>query len=301
MTYGQGFMTQFKGVYTALITPFTASGVVDERAFADFVEWQIGQGVHGLVPVGTTGESPTLSHEEHNRVIDICVEVSKGRVPVMAGTGSNSTDEAIMTTKHAQKAGADGVLVVAPYYNKPTQEGLYRHFKAINDAVEIPIIMYNIPGRSVVNMTDDTIARLAELPNIVGLKDATGDLTRPLTLRAKLAGRPFQLLSGEDMTATAFNVSGGQGCISVASNIAPKLCADLQDACARGDYVSALTLQDKLFELVAAMFCETSPAPAKYAASLLKKCLPGLRLPLVEASDGAKKQVQQALKNLHLL
>lgn len=290
----------FQGVYTALITPFTAKGAVDEKAFQDFVEWQIEQGIHGLVPCGTTGESPTLTHEEHNRVIDLCVEVSRGRVPVMAGTGSNSTDEAIMTSRHAKKAGADSVLIVAPYYNKPTQEGIYQHFKAINDAVEIPIILYNVPGRSVVNISDDTITRLAELPNIVGLKDATGDLARPYTLRAKLK-KPFQLFSGEDMTAVAFNVSGGHGCISVASNIAPKACAEVQNACAKFDYVSALTLQDKLVELNDILFCETSPSPVKYAASLIGKCQPNLRLPLVEVSDSSKDKIKKILSKLSLL
>ncbi len=290
----------FQGVYTALITPFTAKGAVDEKAFQDFVEWQIEQGIHGLVPCGTTGESPTLTHEEHNRVIDLCVEVSKGRVPVMAGTGSNSTDEAIMTTRHAKKAGADSVLIVAPYYNKPTQEGIYQHFKAINDAVEIPIILYNVPGRSVVNISDDTIARLAELPNIVGLKDATGDLSRPYTLRAKLK-KPFQLFSGEDMTAVAFNVSGGHGCISVASNIIPKACAEVQNSCAKFDYVSALTLQDKLVELNDILFCETSPMPVKYAASLMGKCQPNLRLPLIEVSDSSKDKIKKILSKLSLL
>lgn len=296
---------QFKGVYTALITPFTASGTVDEQAFGDFVEWQIEQGVHGLVPCGTTGESPTLSHEEHNRVIELCVEVARGRVPVMAGTGSNSTDEAIMTTRHAKKVGADGVLIVTPYYNKPTQEGIYQHFKAINDAVEIPIILYNVPSRSVVNMSDDTIARLAELTNIVGLKDATGDLARPYTLRKKLQGAklksPFQMLSGEDMTAVAFNVSGGQGVISVASNIIPKACAAVQEACFTGDYAKALELQDKLTELNAVMFCETSPAPAKYAAYLMGKFLPNLRLPLVTASELSQKEIRKVLSDFHLL
>lgn len=296
----------FKGIYTALITPFTAQGTVDEQAFQDFVEWQIEQGVHGLVPCGTTGESPTLTHDEHNRVIDLCVEVAQknkkgwGRVPVMAGTGSNSTDEAIMTTRHAKMAGADGALIVAPYYNKPTQEGLYQHFKAINDAVDIPIILYNVPARSIVNISDDTIARLAELPNIVGLKDATGDLARPYSLRAKLKNK-FCLLSGEDMTAVAFNVSGGQGCISVASNIMPKACAEIQEICFKGDYVSALTKQDVLTELNAVLFCETSPAPVKYAASLMKKCLPNLRLPLVEVSESSQKEIERILSNLRLL
>lgn len=290
----------FKGVYTALITPFTAKGTVDEAAFQKFVEWQIEQGVHGLVPCGTTGESPTLTHEEHNRVIDLCVEVARGRIPVMAGTGSNSTDEAIMTTRHAKKAGADCVLVVAPYYNKPTQEGLYQHFKAINDAVDIPIILYNVPGRTIVDIKDETIARLAELPNIVGLKDATGDLARPYTLRAKLK-KDFCLLSGEDMTAVAFNVSGGQGCISVASNIMPKACAEVQEACLKKDYVSALTLHDRLVVLNSVLFCETSPAPVKYAASLMGKCLANLRLPLVGVSESSQKEIEKILNNLRLL
>ena len=237
-----------KGIYTALITPFK-NGKVDEEGFAAFVEWQVAQGVHGLVPCGTTGESPTLTHDEHNRVIDICIEVAKGRVPVMAGTGSNSTDEAIMTTRHAHQSGADAALIVAPYYNKPTQEGLYQHFKAINDAVEIPLIIYNIPGRSGVNITDDTLARLSSLSNIVGVKDATGDLARVHTLRAKLNMRssaaeaaplnappkPLALMSGEDMTAVAFNAIGGQGCISVTSNIMPARCAEIQNLCLKGD------------------------------------------------------------------
>jgi 4-hydroxy-tetrahydrodipicolinate synthase len=288
-----------KGIYTALITPF-ANGKVDEKAFQSFVEWQIKEGVHGLVPCGTTGESPTLTHEEHNRVIDLTIEVAKGRVPVMAGTGSNSTEEAIMTTRHAQKAGADSALIVAPYYNKPTQEGLYRHFKAIHDAVEIPIIVYNIPGRSGVNITDETLARLAELPRIAGVKDATGDLARPYTLRNRVKG-PFALFSGEDMTAVAFNVSGGQGCISVSSNIAPRACAEVQNACLSGDYVRAAKLQDALVPLHSVMFCETSPGPVKFAASLLDKCKPDLRLPLVEPGEESKNHIRQVLKNLRLL
>lgn len=294
-----------KGTYTALITPFTEKGEIDEKAFQDFVEWQIEQGVHGLVPCGTTGESPTLTHEEHNRVIALCVEAARGRVPVMAGTGSNSTDEAIMTTRYAKEAGADSVLVVAPYYNKPTQEGIYQHFKAINDAVDIPVILYNVPGRTIVNMDDDTITRLAKLSNIVGLKDATGDLARPYTLRAKLkeenVEKPFYLFSGEDMTAVAFNVSGGCGCISVASNIVPKECAQIQEKCFSGDYVSALTLQDKLVELNKVLFCETSPSPVKYAAHLLGKTRPNPRLPLVVASKAAQENIKNSLINLGLL
>jgi 4-hydroxy-tetrahydrodipicolinate synthase len=290
----------FKGIYTALITPFK-DGKVDEKAFQSFVEWQIEQGVHGLVPCGTTGESPTLTHDEHNRVIDLCVEVARGRVKVIAGTGSNSTDEAIMTTRHAKKAGADGALIVAPYYNKPTQEGLYQHFKAINDAVELPIILYNVPGRTVVDIKDDTIARLAQLSNIVGLKDATGDLARVYTLREKLAGKAFQLLSGEDMTAVSFNATGGQGCISVSSNIAPKACAQVQEACISGDFAKAHALNVQLAPLHDVMFCETSPGPLKYAASLMGKCSPALRLPLVEPSAASKALVEKVLLSLHLI
>lgn len=290
---------QFKGIYTALITPFK-NGKVDESAFQAFVEWQIREGVHGLVPCGTTGESPTLSHEEHKRVVELCVEAAAGKVPVMAGTGSNSTDEAIMLTRHAKKAGASGALVVAPYYNKPTQEGLFQHYKAIHDACELPIIIYNIPGRSVVNITDETLARLAQLPRIAGVKDATGDLARPYTLRA-LVKKPLQLLSGEDMTAVAFNASGGQGCISVASNIVPRQCALVQEACLSGDFTRALALHDPLTELNQALFCETSPVPVKFAAQLLGKCSDDVRLPLVTPSDTTKTRMTQALKNLRLL
>jgi 4-hydroxy-tetrahydrodipicolinate synthase len=290
----------FKGIYTALITPFK-DGKVDEKAFQSFVEWQIEQGVHGLVPCGTTGESPTLTHDEHNRVIDLCVEVARGRVKVIAGTGSNSTDEAIMTTRHAKKAGADGALIVAPYYNKPTQEGLYQHFKAIANAVDIPVILYNVPGRTVVDIKDDTIARLAELSNIVGLKDATGDLARVYTLRQKLEGKPFALLSGEDMTAVSFNATGGQGCISVSSNIAPKACAAVQEACLAGDFARAHQLNEALAPLHDAMFCETSPGPVKFAAARMGKCDPSLRLPLVEPAQASKERVEKVLLSLRLI
>jgi 4-hydroxy-tetrahydrodipicolinate synthase len=289
----------FKGIYTALITPFK-DGKVDENAFQSFVQWQMDEGVHGLVPCGTTGESPTLSHEEHNRVVELCVEVAKGKVPVMAGTGSNSTEEAIMMTQYAQKAGADAALIVAPYYNKPSQEGLFQHFKAIHDAVDLPIVVYNIPGRSVVNITDDTLARLSELPNIAGVKDATGDLARVYTLRSKIK-RKLALLSGEDMTAIAFNASGGQGCISVSSNIVPKRCAEIQQACLQGDFVKALELNDPLVPLHSAMFCETSPAPVKYAAHLLGKCDPDVRLPLVGLQQESKNHITEMLNKLRLL
>lgn len=288
----------FQGIYTALITPFK-NGKLDERAFQDFVAWQIREGVHGLVPCGTTGESPTLSNDEHKRVIDLCIEAAKGKVPIMAGTGSNSTEKAIAMTRYAKKAGADGALVVAPYYNKPTQEGLYRHYKALS-AVGLPIVVYNIPGRSGVNISDDTLARLAELPNIVGVKDATADLARPYTLRHKLK-KKFALLSGEDMTAVAFNASGGVGCVSVSSNIAPKACAAVQNACLKGDYGKALALHDKLVPLHDIMFCETNPGPVKYAASLMGKCRPDLRLPLAELGAGNKKRLRAALKSLRLI
>lgn len=289
----------FKGIYTALVTPF-AEGRVDEKAFQALVEWQVAEGVHGLVPCGTTGESPTLTHGEHNRIVELCIEAAAGRVKVMAGTGSNSTDEAIALTAHAKKAGADAALVVAPYYNKPTQEGLYRHYKAIADSVDIPIVIYNIPGRSVVNLTDDTLARLAELPNIVGVKDATGDLARPYTLRAK-ARKKLALFSGEDMTAVAFNASGGVGCISVSSNVAPRRCAEIQTLCLAGDFVKALALHDELVSLHDIMFCETSPGPVKFALSLMGKCRPDLRLPLVEPSQSSKDRIGQVLKSLRLL
>ncbi|MCE2927712.1 MAG: 4-hydroxy-tetrahydrodipicolinate synthase [Rickettsiales bacterium] len=289
----------FQGVYTALVTPF-AGGNVDEKAFQNLVEWQITEGIHGLVPCGTTGESPTLSHEEHNRVIALCVEVAKGRVPVMAGTGSNSTEEAIMLTKHAKEAGASGALIVAPYYNKPTQAGLYAHYKAIHDAVDIPIVIYNIPGRSGINITDETLAKLAELPRIVGLKDATGDLARPYTLRAKLK-KNIDLLSGEDMTAVAFNASGGVGCISVSSNIAPRACAEVQNACLKGDYVGALKLHDPLVTLHDVMFIETNPVPVKFALSLMGRCKPDLRLPLAPLSEASQKAMSEVLKNLRLI
>jgi len=289
----------FKGIYTALITPFKG-GKVDESAFQSFVEWQINEGIHGLVPCGTTGESPTLSHEEHKRVVELCIEAASGRVPVMAGTGSNSTDEAIMMTLHAKKAGAASALIVAPYYNKPTQEGLYQHYKAIHDATEFPLIIYNIPGRSVVNISDDTLARLSELPFIVGVKDATGDLARPYTLRAKQK-KQLQLFSGEDMTAIPFIAAGGHGCISVTSNLMPKQCAQVQEACKSGNYAKAAELHEPLVPLHSVLFCETSPAPVKFAASLMGKCNAELRLPLVEPSAENKLQLTQVLKKLHLL
>jgi 4-hydroxy-tetrahydrodipicolinate synthase len=284
----------FKGSIVALLTPFR-NGAVDERAFQDFVEWQIAQGTHGLVPCGTTGESPTLSHSEHKRVVALCVEAAKRRVPVIAGTGSNSTAEAIDFTRHAKSAGADAALIVCPYYNRPTQEGLYRHFQAIHDAVELPIIIYNIPIRTAVDMSVATMARLAKLSNIVGVKDATNDLARPLRTRQAI-GPDFCMLSGEDVTALAFNAQGGVGCISVTANAAPRACADMQEAWQKGDIARATRINDRLAALHDALFVETSPAPVKYAASLLGKATSEVRSPLVAASAEAQAKVQQAMR-----
>ena len=289
----------FRGSITALITPFK-DGQVDQAAFQSFVEWQIGEGTQGLVPVGTTGESPTLSHDEHKRVVELCIEAAGGRVPVMAGAGSNSTEEAIALTRHAKRAGADAALVVTPYYNKPTQEGLYAHFKAIAEAVDIPIFIYNIPGRSVVNMSVEIMARLAELPNIVGVKDATGDLTRPSLQRLK-CGADFIQLSGEDGTALGFNAHGGVGCISVAANVAPRLVSQFQNATLQGNYAAALELQDRLMPLHSALFVETSPSPVKYAASLLGKCREDVRLPLVQVTQPTRQIVRAAMEHAGLL
>jgi len=289
----------FKGSITALLTPFKA-GKVDEKAYQSLVDWQIKEGTQGFVPCGTTGESPTLSHEEHNRVVELCVEVAKGRAFVIAGAGSNSTDEAISLTRHAKAAGADAALHVTPYYNKPTQEGLYRHFHAIAEAVDIPIIIYNIPARSVVNMTTETMARLAKHPNIVGVKDATADLVRPVKTRLAI-GADFCQLSGEDATAIPFLAQGGHGCISVTSNVAPRLCADLQNAWAAGDYAAAYKINDLLMPLHDAMFIETSPGPVKYAAGLMGLCSDELRLPLCGIADSSKGAVRDALNHVGIL
>ncbi|SMF75221.1 4-hydroxy-tetrahydrodipicolinate synthase [Azospirillum oryzae] len=289
----------FHGSIVALLTPFKG-GKVDEKAFQSFVEWQVAQGTHGLVPCGTTGESPTLSHEEHNRVVELCIEAAGGKVPVMAGTGSNSTDEAIALTRHAKQAGAQAALVVTPYYNKPSQEGLYQHFKAIHDAADLPIFIYNIPGRSVVDMSVATMARLAKLPNIVGVKDATADLSRPSRLLQEV-GPDFIQLSGEDATALGFNAQGGVGCISVTANIAPALCSAMQTAWAKGDLKEAFRLRDVLSPLHDSMFVETSPAPVKFAASLLGLGSDEVRLPLVPASETARAAVRGAMTKAGLL
>lgn len=289
----------FSGSLVALITPFE-NGSIDENAFQSFVEWQIGEGTHGLVPTGTTGESPTLDHDEHKRVVELCIEAAKGKVPVIAGTGSNSTAEAIELTQHAKDAGADAALVVTPYYNKPTQEGLYQHYKMIVDAVDLPVIIYNIPGRSVVDMSVATMARLAKLPNIVGVKDATCDLARPLESRLAIEGE-FCQLSGEDATIGAFLGQGGDGCISVTANVAPKLCSTLHTAWQGRDLDTFAAVRDQLMPLHNALFCETSPGPVKYAASLLGKSSEYCRPPIVPIAESSKTAVRDAMVSVGLL
>src|SRR5215471_12382116 len=294
-----GTRTSFRGSFTALVTPFQ-NGTIDEKAFRALVVRQIDEGTNGLVPVGTTGESPTLSHDEHKQVVEWCIAEARGRVPVIAGAGSNSTREAIDLAQHAEKAGADGVLVVTPYYNKPTQEGLYQHFKAVNDAVGIPIIIYNIPSRSVIDMSVDTMKRLFDLKNIAGVKDATASMVRVSQQRAAM-GPDFNQLSGEDATALGFMAHGGHGCISVTANVAPRLCAEFQNACLRGDYGTALKLQDKLMPLHTALFIETNPAPAKFALSVLGKCAETVRLPLVPVADKTRTAVREAMVHAGLV
>ncbi len=290
---------QFRGSLTALVTPFK-EGRVDEDAFGRLVDWQIESGTHGLVPVGTTGESPTLSHAEHGRVVELCVEAARGRVPVIAGAGSNSTMEAVSFARHAEGAGASGVLVVVPYYNRPNQEGLFQHFKAVNDAIGIPIVIYNIPARSVVDMTTETMKRLYALPNIVGVKDATANLGRVSLQRHEL-GPDFIQLSGEDMTALAYNAAGGHGCISVTSNVAPRACAALQTACLNGDYAGALRLQDSLVPLHAALFLEPNPAGPKFALSCLGRMREDVRSPMVALTGPTRSTIRGAMAHAGLL
>jgi 4-hydroxy-tetrahydrodipicolinate synthase len=290
----------FKGSLVALITPMRADGSVDEKAYAALVDWQIKEGTNGVVPVGTTGESPTLSHAEHRRVVEIALEVAKGRVPVIAGTGSNSTEEAIELTRHAKEAGADAALVVTPYYNKPTQEGMFLHFSAIADSVDLPIIIYNIPPRSVVDMSVETMARLAKHRNVIGVKDATANLTRPLHTR-RACGDSFCQLSGEDHTALAFNAVGGVGCISVTANVAPRLCSEMQTAWADGRVGQAMALQNRLLPLHDALFSETSPAPVKFAASLLGISSERCRLPLAPIMEATRARVKAAMTEVGLL
>jgi 4-hydroxy-tetrahydrodipicolinate synthase len=289
----------FRGSIVALITPFS-DGAFDESAYRALIDWQIHEGTEALVPCGTTGESPTLDHGEHKRVVEVCIDAADGRVPVIAGTGSNSTAEAIELTRHAKQAGATAALVVTPYYNKPTQEGLFRHYRAIAEAVDLPIIIYNIPPRSVIDMSVETMARLAKLPNIVGVKDATADLTRPIRTRLAI-GKNFYQLSGEDSTAVPFLAAGGHGCISVAANVAPALCAEMQGAWRRGDLAAAMALQDKLMPLHGALFCESNPGPVKYAASLLGRSSAETRLPLAPLSEASKETVRRAMTAVGLI
>jgi len=290
----------FKGSYVALITPMRPDGALDEAAFSAFVDWQIQQGTNGIVPVGTTGESPTLSHDEHRRIVEIAVEVAAGRVPVIAGAGSNSTAEAIELTRHAKQAGADAALVVTPYYNKPTQQGMLLHYTAIADAVDLPIVIYNIPSRSVVDMSVEIMALLARHHNIVGLKDSTANLARPLHTR-RACGADFVQMSGEDHTALAFKAAGGHGCISVTGNLAPRLCSEMHRAWEHNETDKAITLQDRLLALHDALFAETSPGPVKYGASLLGHGSEHCRLPLAPVSDSTRAQVRAAMLDTGLL
>ena len=290
----------FNGSYTALITPF-ANGKVDEAAFRKLVDFQIENGTHGLVPVGTTGESPTLSHEEHDRVVEMCIEQAAGRVPVIAGAGSNSTAEAVRLAKHAAAAGADGVLIVSPYYNKPTQEGLYRHFTAVAEAVDVAVIVYDIPGRSIVRVSDDNLARMTQdFSNIAGIKDATTDVGRPPRI-TNAVGSGFAQLSGEDATTLPYLAGGGHGAISVTSNIAPRQMADMHNAWQAGDVATAQEINLRMIEVHDAMFCEASPGPVKYAAELLGICRAETRLPLCEIADASKARVEAALRGAGLM
>ncbi|WP_339860880.1 4-hydroxy-tetrahydrodipicolinate synthase [Paremcibacter congregatus] len=289
-----------RGSITALVTPFL-NGQVDEKAFRKLVNWQIEEGIHGLVPCGTTGESPTLTHAEHNRVTEICIEEAAGRVPVVAGCGSNSTREAISLLSHAKEAGADAALIAMPYYNKPSQEGLFQHFKALNDAVDLPLVIYNIPGRSVVDMSVSTMSRcFDELKNVIGVKDATGNVAR-VPMQRMAMGPDFIQLSGEDQTALGFNVHGGVGCISVASNVAPKMMSEFQNLCLAGDFVAALAIQDKFTDLHHALFVEPNPGPVKYAMELLGICSADMRLPMTPITDEAKVLIEAALVKAELL
>ncbi|MGB1918779.1 MAG: 4-hydroxy-tetrahydrodipicolinate synthase [Candidatus Puniceispirillales bacterium] len=289
----------FWGSYVALVTPFS-NGVVDEAAFRKLVSWQIDQGTNGLIPVGTTGESPTLSHDEHKQVVELCIDEAAGRVPVIAGAGSNATAEAVDFVRHASQAGADAVLVVTPYYNKPTQNGLMRHYEAVADASDVPVVIYDIPGRSVVSMDIDTMVALAEHDNITGVKDSSQDLSRP-TMLANAIGSGFSLLSGEDGTALPFRAAGGHGCISVTANIAPRLLSDMHAAWDKGDIAEAMAINARLMPLHSAMFCETSPGPVKYAASLLGMGSADMRLPMTSISDASKQTIKQVMQQLELI
>ncbi|MES2033566.1 MAG: 4-hydroxy-tetrahydrodipicolinate synthase [Pseudomonadota bacterium] len=284
----------FRGAFTALITPFR-DGAMDEDAFVALVERQIAGGIHGLVPAGTTGETSTLSHEEHKRVVELCVNTARGRVPVIAGAGSNSTSEAIDLARHAKTVGADAVLVVAPYYNRPSQEGLYRHYEAINDAVQIPVITYNVPGRTVVDISNDTFERLAKLPNIVGVKDATADLTR-ISIQRLTCGDEWVLLTGDDPTGLGYMAHGGHGAISVTSNVAPEAVATFYNACMARDWETALYWQDRLIRLHKALFLDASPSPTKFAMAHMGLCSDEVRLPIAPCAEAAKPVILEAMR-----
>ncbi len=283
------------GLITAMLTPMDKEGNIDYTILKQNINWQIGQGVNGLVPVGTTGESPTVSHDEHNKIVDITVQEAAGRVPIIAGAGSNNTTETIILAKHAEKSGADAVLVIAPYYNKPTQEGLFQHFKHVSEAISIPIIVYNVPGRCVVDIMPETLARIAEFKNVIGVKDATGEVDR-VSRHRELIGKDFIQLSGEDASILGYMAQGGNGCISVTSNVVPKLYAAFIEACLGGQYDKALNLNDQLYPLHRCLFLETSPAPIKYAASLLGLCTAHARLPMLPVNENTANDIKKALK-----
>ena len=290
---------RFKGAIPALVTPFR-DGTFDEAAFRTLVERQIAGGVGALVPVGTTGETATLSHDEHRRVVEVCVEVAAGRVPVIAGAGSNSTEEAIGLVRHAKAVGAQAALVVTPYYNRPSQEGLYRHYAAINDAVDLPVLIYNVPGRTSVDIANETIARLAALPHVVGVKDATSDLSRPSVMRLE-CGEDFVLLSGEDASSLGYMAHGGHGCISVTANVAPDAMSGMMNACLSGDWTRALKLQDRLIRLHKALFADASPSPTKFALAALGLCTEDVRLPIAPCAEAARPQVLAAMREAGIL
>ncbi len=289
----------FKGVFTALITPFS-DGSVDEDAFVKLVERQIAAGVHGLVPVGTTGETSTLSHDEHRRVVELCVKTAAGRVPIIAGAGSNATDEAIELARHAKTIGADAALMVTPYYNRPSQEGLFRHYEAVANAVQIPVVVYNVPGRTGCDLANETLVRLSKLPNIIGIKDATGDLTR-ISHQRITCGEDWVLLSGDDPTALGYVAHGGHGCISVTSNVAPEAMATFFNAALAGDYETARYWQDRLIRLHKALFLDSSPAPTKFGLSQLGLCSEDVRLPLAPCNDAVKPQILEAMREAGVL
>jgi 4-hydroxy-tetrahydrodipicolinate synthase len=291
---------RFRGVFTALVTPFRRGGELDEGAFERLVERQIAAGVHGLVPVGTTGETSTLSHEEHRRVVELCVQTAAGRVPIIAGAGSNSTAEAIELAQHAKDVGADAVLAVTPYYNRPSQEGLYRHYAAMAEAVDIPVVVYNVPSRTSVDISNDTLQRLSALPGIVGIKDATGDLPRA-SLQRLMCGADWVMLSGDDPSALGYVAHGGHGCISVTSNVAPKACADFFEALLAGDFAAALAAQDRLVRLHKALFLDSSPAPTKFALAQLGLCEEAVRLPIAPCAEGVKPAILEAMREAGVL